>query len=152
MSASTKDLLAISQNIIQESSPVPEVVVHSKVLDDGLKAVVVPDSFMNEIMGFAGSLNESCGPKHKRSKTQKPVTKTSSDDKLDESLLKERLEDLVGKLKVLIGEAKEVIEEMTSTGCLGVGPQKALMLKKKSDAYPPKRKKVKKNGLDKPYK
>jgi len=62
MSASTKDLLALSESILAETPPVKEVVTKSTVVDDGLKAVVVPDAFVDQIVGFNGALNESSVP------------------------------------------------------------------------------------------
>lgn len=114
MSASTKDLLALSESILAETPPVKEVVTKSTVVDDGLKAVVVPDAFVNQIVGFNGALNESSDPDKKQEMMPEfePITEAT--------ILKERLESLVENLKTLLREAKEVMEEMTTTGMIGV--------------------------------
>ena len=114
MSASTKDLLALSESILTETPPVKEVVTKSKVVDDGLKAVVVPNEFVNQIVGFSSALKESSDPDKKQEMMPdfEPITEAT--------ILKERLESLVENLKTLLREAKEVMEEMTTTGMIGV--------------------------------
>lgn len=114
MGASTKDLLALSESILAETPPVKEVVTNSQVVDDGLKAVVVPDAFVNQIVGFNGALNESSDPDKKQEMMPEfePITEAT--------ILKERLESLVENLKTLLREAKEVMEEMNATGSFGV--------------------------------
>jgi len=114
MSASTKDLLALSESILAETPPVKEVVTKSEILDDGLKAVVVPNEFVNQIVGFNSALNESSDPDKKQEMMPEfqPITEAT--------ILKERLESLVENLKTLLREAKQVIEEMTTTGMIGV--------------------------------
>jgi hypothetical protein len=114
MSASTKDLLALSESILAETPPVKEVVTKSKVVDDGLKAVVVPNEFVNQIVGFNSALKESSDPDKKQEMMPdfEPITEAT--------ILKERLESLVENLKTLLREAKEVMEEMTTTGMIGV--------------------------------
>ena len=114
MSASTKDLLALSESILAETPPVKEVVTKSKVVDDGLKAVVVPNEFVNQIVGFNSALKESSDPDKKQEMMPdfEPITEAT--------ILKERLESLVENLKTLLKEAKEVMEEMTTTGMIGV--------------------------------
>ena len=114
MSASTKDLLALSESILAETPPVKEVVTNSEVIDDGLKAVVVPDAFVNQIVGFNGALNESSDPDKNQEMMPEfePITEAT--------ILKERLESLVENLKTLLREAKEVMEEMNATGSFGV--------------------------------
>lgn len=114
MSASTKDLLALSESILAETPPVKEVVTNSRVVDDGLKAVVVPNEFVNQVVGFNTALNESSDPDKKQELMPefKPINEAA--------VLKERLESLVESLKSLLREAKEVMEEMTTTGMIGV--------------------------------
>ena len=114
MSASTKDLLALSESILAETPPVKEVVTKSEILDDGLKAVVVPNEFVNQIVGFNSALSESSDPDKKQEMMPEfePITEAT--------ILKERLESLVENLKTLLKEAKEVMEEMTTTGMIGV--------------------------------
>jgi len=138
MGVSNRDLLAISESIFAtkenppKENPPKETPWSAPVKDDGLRSVEVSDSFMDQVLGFAGSINES-----------KEVAKPSKPPQaLDEAkILKERLESLVGRLKSLIIEAKEVIGEMTTTGCLGVGPVTTLTITKK--------KKGKKRGFSK---
>ena len=134
MSASTKDLLTLSESILTETPPVKEVVTNSKVVDDGLKAVVVPDAYVNQILGFNNALSESSDPVKKQEMMPEfePITEAT--------VLKERLESLVERLKFLLKEAKEVMEEMTTCGMIGVGAAKALP--RGDNSYPP----VKKNG------
>jgi hypothetical protein len=115
MSASTKNLLALTEGILAETPPVKEVVVKGDpIIDDGLKAVVVPNEFVNQIVGFNSALNESSDPDKKQELMPEfePITEAT--------ILKERLESLVENLKSLLREAKEVMEEMTTTGMIGV--------------------------------
>jgi hypothetical protein len=126
MSASTKDLLALSEGILAESSSVKEVPVTNPMIDDGLKAIVVPDSYVDQILGFAGSLNESTEPRE-----------TIQQDTIEEAeLLEQKVQSLIERLKSILKEAKTVLQEMTTVGSLGTGPQKKMMMKK--DCYPPK--------------
>ena len=111
MSASTKDLLALSESILAETPPVKEVVaVTDPIVDDGLKAVVVPDAFVNQVVGFNKALNESSDPDKKQEIMPEFESITEA------TILKERLESLVESLKALLREAKDVMEEMTTTG------------------------------------
>jgi len=115
MSASTKDLLSLSESILAATPPVKEVVTNSDpILDDGLKAVVVPDSFVDQIVGFNGALNESSDPDKKQELMPKfePINEAT--------ILKEKLETLVENLKTLLKEARQVMEEMTASGFGGV--------------------------------
>tara|TARA_R100001460_G_scaffold83686_4_gene124608 strand:- start:1877 stop:2284 length:408 start_codon:yes stop_codon:yes gene_type:complete len=115
MSASTKDLLTLSEGILADPTPVKEVVVQSDpIVDDGLKAVVVPDTFVNQVVGFSNALNESSDPDKKQEMMPEfePITEAT--------ILKERLETLVESLKQLLKEARDVMEEMTTTGMIGV--------------------------------
>jgi len=129
MSASTKDLLALSESILAETPPVKEVVTKSKVVDDGLKAVVVPNEFVNQIVGFNSALKESSDPDKKQEMMPEfqPITEAT--------ILKERLESLVENLKELLKEAKNVMQEMTTCGMIGVGAAKACP--REDDTYPP---------------
>ena len=139
MSASTKDLLALSESILAETPPVKEVVTKSQVVDDGLKAVVVPNEFVNQIVGFNSALNESSDPDKKQEMMPEfePITEAT--------ILKERFETLVENLKELLKEAKNVMQEMTTCGLIGKGPDKALP--RGDSSYPPVYpKKKKKNG------
>jgi len=142
MSASTKDLLALSESILTKTPPVKEVVTNSKVVDDGLKAVVVPNEFVNQIVGFNSALKESSDPDKKQEMMPEfqPITEAT--------ILKERLESLVENLKELLKEAKNVMQEMTTCGMIGRGADKALP--RGDNTYPPVYpKKKKKNGSHK---
>jgi len=142
MSASTKDLLALSESILTKTPPVKEVVTNSKVVDDGLKAVVVPNEFVNQIVGFNSALKESSDPDKKQEMMPEfqPITEAT--------ILKERLESLVENLKELLKEAKNVMQEMTTCGMIGRGAEKDLP--RGDNTYPPVYpKKKKKNGSHK---
>ena len=131
MGASTKDLLNISEQILTSTSPVKEVVVSDPIIDDGLKAVVVPDSFVDQIVGFAGKLSESCEGSHTvKSSSKKVVKKNKSAELKEDVVLKERLETLLVNLRDLIKEAKQLINEVTFTGNLGTAPIKKKKLVK----------------------
>ena len=124
MSASTKNLLALTEGILSQTPPVKEVVAKTDpIIDDGLKAVVVPDAFVNQIVGFNGALNESSDPDKKQELMPEfePITEAT--------ILKERLESLVENLKELLKEAREVMEEMTGSGSGIVGNAKPLFKK-----------------------
>ena len=125
MSASTKNLLALTEGILAETPPVKEVVVKGDpIIDDGLKAVVVPNEFVNQIVGFNSALNESSDPDKKQELMPdfEPITEAT--------ILKERLESLVENLKSLLGEAREVMEELNATGSFGVNLAPAKKKKK----------------------
>lgn len=124
MSASTKNLLALTEGILSQTPPVKEVVAKTDpILDDGLKAVVVPDSFVDQIVGFNGALNESSDP------DKKQELMPEFDPINEATILKERLESLVENLKELLKEAREVMEEMNASGSGIVGGAKPLFKK-----------------------
>ena len=118
MSASTKNLLALTEGILSETPSVEKVAVPNHegrlVPDDGLKDVVVPNTFVNQIVGFNDALNEASDPVKKQEMMPdfEPITEST--------ILKERLETLVESLKQLLKEARNVMEEMTTTGMIGV--------------------------------
>ena len=118
MSASTKNLLALTEGILSETPSVEKVTVPNHegkpVIDDGLKNVVVPNAFVNQIVGFNDALNEASDPVKKQEMMPdfEPITEST--------ILKERLETLVESLKQLLKEARNVMEEMTTTGMIGV--------------------------------
>ena len=127
----TKNLIGIAESILA-GPPVEEVPTpKNTVVDDGIKAITVPDSYVDAILGFAGSLNE----------TTKATPKIK---KIDEAaILRERRRVLVKKLKGLLKEARDLMQEMTTVGCLGAGTQKSMgMVRKKKG----------KNGSSKSYK
>ena len=68
MGSSTKDLLALTEGILNSTPPVKEVVAvgADPIVDDGLKAVVVPNEFVNQILGFNNALSESSDPDKKQ--------------------------------------------------------------------------------------
>jgi len=138
--ASTKDLLALSEGILADPTPVKEVPVTNPIIDDGLKAIVVPDSYVDEILGFAGSMNESKQPEP----IKEPEVVEEPNQLEEAELLEQKVQSLVERLKSLLAEAKNVLQEMTTVGSLGTGPQKKMMLKK--DCYPPKPSKSMKYG------
>mgnify|MGYP003143842542 FL=1 len=138
--ASTKDLLALSEGILADPTPVKEVPVTNPIIDDGLKAIVVPDSYVDEILGFAGSMNES-----KQPEPIKESEVVEEPNQLEEAkLLEQKVQSLVERLKSLLAEAKNVLQEMTTVGSLGTGTQKKMMLRKTE--YPPKMSKSMKYG------
>ena len=98
MSASTKDLLALTEGILSETPSVEKVIVPNHegkpVEDDGLRDVVVPNAFVNQIVGFNEALNESSDPDKKQ--------------------------EMMPDFKQLLKEARNVMEEMTTTGMIGV--------------------------------
>jgi len=117
MGSSTKDLLALTEGILSTTPPVKEVVAvgSDRIVDDGLKAVVVPDAFVDQIVGFNNALTESSDPEKKQAMMPvfEPITEAT--------ILKERLESLVENLKQLLKEAKEVMQEISTVGGLGTG-------------------------------
>ena len=127
----TKNLIGIAESILAgpsiEEVPTPK----NTIVDDGLKAVKVPDSYMDAILGFAGSLKE----------TTKTVPEV---EKIDEAaILREKRRVLVNKLKGILKEARDLMQEMTTVGSLGTGVQKSMgMVRKKKG----------KNGSSKSYK
>lgn len=145
MSASTKDLLALSESILSQTEPVKEVVPvgADPIVDDGLKAVVVPDSFVENVLNFSESLNEGNTSKHQDIPVAYEEALVESVD--EEPLTESKIISLVERLKSLIVEARDVIQEMTSigtsTGMIAPGPQKKLMMIRK-----PSKPKGKKKG------
>mgnify|MGYP003675123713 FL=1 len=127
----TKNLIGIAESILAgppvEEAPTPK----NTIVDDGLKAVKVPDSYVDAILGFAGSLKE----------TTETVPEV---EKIDEAaILRERRRVLVTKLKGILKEARDLMQEMTTVGSLGTGVQKSMgMVRKKKG----------KNGSSKSYK
>jgi len=119
--ASTKDLLALSEGILAETPPVEEVPVTNPILDDGLKAIVVPDSYVDKILG----LNESS----ESVEVEKPQQQDQS------KILEQKVESLIERLKSLLGEARDVLQEMTGTGTgsIGVGVTKPLGMVRRKD-------------------
>ena len=125
MSASTKDLLALSESILSQTKPAKEVVPvgADPIVDDGLKAVVVPDAFVENVVNFAGHLNEG----ETASYEEKPVQYLN-----EAKVAEDRLVSIVERLKSLIAEAREVLEEATFSGMVG-GPgveKKMAMIRK----------------------
>tara|TARA_R100001443_G_scaffold103776_1_gene112227 strand:+ start:120 stop:530 length:411 start_codon:yes stop_codon:yes gene_type:complete len=116
MSASTKDLFALTEGILAQKAPVKELSTAKvdPIVDDGIKDVIVPSTFVNQIVGFSNALSESSDPDKKQDLMPEfePITEAT--------ILKDRLEALVESLKNLLREAKDVMEEMTTTGMIGI--------------------------------
>ena len=110
----TKSLIGIAESILA-GPPVEEVPTpKNTIVDDGIKAVTVPDSYVDAILGFAGSLKE----------TTKTVPEV---EKIDEAaILRERRRVLIKKLKDILKEARDLIQETTFTGALSAGTQKSM--------------------------
>ena len=144
MSASTKNLLALTEGILSEKPSVEKVIVPNHkgepVKDDGLKDVIVPNAFVDQIVGFNGALNESSDPDKKQEMMPEfePITEAT--------ILKERLESLVENLRELLKEAREVIEEMTGSGSGIMGNAKPLFKKPIKRNEPRKRNKGNKSN------
>jgi hypothetical protein len=147
--SSTKDLLALTEGILNSTPSVKEVVAvgADRIVDDGLKAVAVPDEFVNQVLGFNNALNESSDPVKKQEMMPKftPIN--------EELVLKQKLQSLVENLKELLREAKVVIQEATTCGMLSTGPSKPLG--RGDNTYPPVSKKThgsnKRNKRNKGY-
>ena len=151
MGLSTKELLALSETILATPEPVKDVVATNPIVEgEGIAGVKVPDSFMDQVLGFAGNLNEACKPNKKSKYKTKLVSKPKKvDTSLDEAkVLREKLETLVIKLKGLLKEASSIMKEVTTTGLLGKGTDTTLGMKRSDNSYPPtpKKKKVRNNG------
>lgn len=134
MSVNTKDLLALTEGILAGTSPAKEIVPigADPVVDDGLKAVKVPDSFVDNILNFSDCLNEGTTATYE----EKPIRYLN-----EAKLAEEKLVSIVERLKSLIAEAREVLEEATFSGMVG-GPG----VGKKMMIGEPKRKKRRKRG------
>lgn len=124
MSVNTKDLLALTEGILAGTSPAKEVVPvgADPIVDDGLKAVEVPDSFVDNILNFSDHLNEGTTATYE----EKPIQYLN-----EAKIAEEKLVSIVERLTSLIKEARQVMTEMTSAGMIGVGPQTNLLKKKK---------------------
>jgi len=83
-----------------KDSNTPQLPSMSKPLSDNLSRIKVPDSLVESITGI------------------KP---TEPKKVINEETVKARVEDLVTRLSSLLKEAKSVLEEMTTTGMIGVG-------------------------------
>jgi len=114
MSVNTKDLLALTEGILAGTSPAKEIVPVGvdPIVDDGLKAVKVPDSFVDNILNFSDHLNEGTTATYE----EKPVQYLN-----EAKIAEEKLVSIVERLKSLIAEAREVLEEATLSGMVG-GP------------------------------
>jgi MoxR-like ATPase len=136
MRASTKDLLSITEGILAATLPVKKVpVVTESKVDEDIKDVVVPDSFVNSILSFSTALNEAKATEEPQA--VKPLKKVDETE-----VLQKKVNSIVERLKSILAEAREVLTELTSTGMIGCGTQKKLMMRKDQE-YPPKPKKKK---------
>ena len=133
----TKSLIGIAESILA-GPPVEEVPTpKNTIVDDGIKAIIVPDSYVDAILGFAGSLNETT--------TTKTVPEV---EKIDEAaILRERRRVLIKKLKDILKEARDLIQETTFTGALSAGTQKSMGMVRRTHST-----KKGKNGSSKSYK
>ena len=152
-----KKLLALSEGILAETPDVPDVALVKESVGSptsqakaivNVKDVEVSDSYVTSILNFAKSspLNEQ--------KTEEPKTPVTEDSLTEAQKLEERMQSLTERLLLLIKEAKEVMSEMTTVGCLGVGTAKKLTPGKGKTKYPPtpaKGFKAKKNGSTKTH-
>ena len=123
----TKSLIGIAESILA-GPPVEEVPTpKNTIVDDGIKAVTVPDSYVDAILGFAGSLNETT-----KTKTVPEV------EKIDEAaILRERRRVLVKKLKGILKEARDLMQEMTTatgTGSIGTLQKFAFPMVRRPDS------------------
>jgi len=123
MSVNTKDLLALTEGILASTSPAKEIVPYGAdpIVDDGLKAVEVPDSFVDNILNFSDHLNEGSTATYE----EKPVQYLN-----EAKAAEDKLVSIVERLKSLIVEAREVLEEATSSGMVG-GPGASKMAMKR---------------------
>jgi len=124
MSVNTKDLLALTEGILAGTSPAKEIVPvgADPIIDDGLKAVKVPDSFVDNILNFSDHLNEGS----KATYEEKPVQYLN-----EAKAAEDKLVSIVERLKSLIVEAREVLEEATFSGMIGgPGAKKMAMIRR----------------------
>ena len=148
--ASTKDMIAFSERMLNEMNGKPvqhdpsisksDVISRENFMspDKGIKHVKVSDDYLNQIIGFNSLLESS---------TVKEEDATPELEDLTEAQkLQEKISSLVERLTSLLKEARTVIQEMTSTGSIGVGTQSSLMFKKNGEEYPPKALKKKKKA------
>lgn len=124
MGSSTKDLLALSEGILNGTSPAKEItpIGADPVIVDDLKGITVPDSFIENIVNFSGKLDEGSVATFE----EKPVEFLK-----EANLSEQKITSLVERLKLLIQEAREVMTEMTTSGMIGSGIQRNLLKKKK---------------------
>ena len=131
MSASTKNLLALSESILASTTSVKEAVPVGvdPIVDDGLKTIVVPDTFVENVINFSHRLDENDPASHK----EVPVQNMN-----EAQITKNKIVSIVERLKLLIGEARQVIQEMTSigtsSGMIAQGVQKKLGMIRKPSA------------------
>lgn len=122
MSASTKDLLAFSESILASTTSVKEAVPVGvdPIVDDGLKDITVPNAFVENAINFSKRLDEGNTDSHRDS----PVQYIN-----EAKLVEEKLISLVERLKSLIVEARELLQEETTSGMVGgPGVQRKLMM------------------------
>ncbi len=116
--SSTKDLLSITEGILNSPKPKATPVPNGSVASDGIKDIQIRESYLEEILSFAKPIKES----------------TKKIQKVDEvAILKERRESLIERLKALMKEARDLMTEMTTVGCLGTGKQKKMMMRKQDE-------------------
>jgi len=121
MSASTKNLLALSESILAETTSVKEAgpVGVDPIVDDGLKGVVVPNAFVENAINFAKRLDEGSTATYEES----PVQYMN-----EAKIVETKLVSLVERLKSLIIEARELLKEQTFSGMIAPGVQKKMKM------------------------
>ena len=155
MALSTEEMIAFSQNMLTEraAGKVPEIRQDAPATanrpdegfmnpnEAGLDNVEVSDDYVSQILGFSNLL-EAAEPVKKTAPkaTMKPEV---VQDLTEAQKLQEKISSLVERLTTLLKEAREVMNEMTSTGSIGTGVQTSLGMRRADGEYPPKAKPVK---------
>lgn len=88
----------------------------SKATRLNIKDIKVPDSIVESIINFATDKEDA------PEKKPEPVN--------EEVVIQNKMEDLIKRLSDLLKEAKQFVNEMTTTGMIGVGKVKPLGKKK----------------------
>lgn len=130
--SSTKDLLALTQNILAETAQVNKAVPVGvdPIVDDGIESIVVPEAFVENAINFSKRLDEGTTDSHRDS----PVQYIN-----EAKIVETKLVSLVERLKSLIIEARELLKEQTFSGMIAPGVQKKMKM-----VRPPKSKRRKK--------
>lgn len=120
---SLKDLQALSEGIL--NTPAVEAPKgHPENIDMGIKHIDLPNEYITAILESSQLLEDKAA--------KKPAIVVAPTKELSEAeRLEEKLTSLVERLAILLKEAKVVMNEMTSTGSIGVGTQTNLFATKK---------------------
>ena len=138
--SSTKDLLALTQNILAETAQVNKAVPVGvdPIVDDGIESIVVPEAFVENAINFSKRLDEGTTDSHKDS----PVQYIN-----EAKLVEEKLVSLVERLRLLVTEAREVLQEATMSGMVGgPGVQKKTTMIRPPNSKKPSKPKGNKKG------